>query len=80
MLLEVHKARTTDARLTGTHQFGQLGLDVGVEDVPPTTEVVLGVSLKRSGHGLTLSVELDVPGLCSTDEVNDLDSVAVAGT
>ena len=50
-----------------------------MEDVPPTAQVILGVSLQRSGQGLTHGVELDVPGFGSTDEVNDLHSVAVAG-
>ena len=61
-----------------THQFGHLGLDVVVEDVPPLLEVLLGVSLQRSGQGLTLGIELDVPRLRSTDEVDDLHLVAVA--
>ena len=61
-----------------THQFGHLGLDVVVEDVPPLLEVLLGVSLQRSGQGLTLGIELDVPRLRNTDEVDDLHLVAVA--
>jgi hypothetical protein len=36
------------------------------------------MSFQGSSHGLAVSVELDVPGLGSTDEMNNLDLVAVA--
>jgi hypothetical protein len=36
------------------------------------------MSFQGSSHGLTVSVELNVPGLGSTDEMNNLDLVAVA--
>jgi hypothetical protein len=36
------------------------------------------MSFQGSSHGLSVSVELNVPGLGSTDEMNNLDLVAVA--
>ena len=47
-----------------------------MEDFPPLLEVFQGVGLKGSGLRLTLIVELDVPRLRHTDEVDDLHVVA----
>ena len=58
------------------YRFSHFWLDFSVEYFPPLLEMFEGVGFEGSGLRLTLIVELDVPRLRDTDEVNDLHVVA----
>ena len=58
------------------YRFSHFWLDFCVEYFPPLLEMFEGVSFERSGLRLTLVVELDMPRLRDSDEVNNLHVVA----
>ena len=67
------------SRLVFTYvSLGEVGPDVGVEDLPPVLDVLHGVLLALPRLRTVRLVEGDLPGLRRADEVHDLHLLAVA--